>query len=288
MANSMVVFSTGDREVQEWLVQEGVEAPQNAATSRPPSEEEIREILLGLDWPFEEVRHGLVWHAHATARDGRWPPFSEVNLLEEGTPAMGFRIGAMFGAFEISRLVAERCGPQVAVPDWTGRPALILPGTRYEDFHEAAFGAPPGPSADRDWRPPSTPARDHRLGQPPGGLPRARPQLLALALSGDRGYGLATVELGHLIGHNSPTTEVVWSNIPPEAPVDGDELEAIVAALVHRLEESPIPDPELVWAVGQDPASRPGLERLAARLRDRADAQEAYETAMLFLRQSPG
>ena len=110
----------------------------------------IENVLRSLDWPFHSGGDADHWWVQPASKDGRWPPFAEVELTGDGI--ITFPRGPAFGSWEITRLVASAAGPRLAFDAAIAAYLIIGPDTGYDEFCLTLNGAPPrADGLDRQW-----------------------------------------------------------------------------------------------------------------------------------------
>jgi hypothetical protein len=286
VANSVIVTPlTHDPEMVTWLTDQGV-AVEGLAAGVAPTPGLLVEILHELDWPCAPAEADGWWSANIGGRDGRYPPISEMDLHDG---AMSFRLGALFGPWQVCRLVAAECGPQVAVESGSAWVTVVTSTSSYEDFHRAIARCEPREDGmDREWSQPISEEVKFRNAISElhavrlEGTEVTLEQSLEYAMTGRIGCGGEAMSVGHAIQAHR------WH---PMSKRQRSREELRIQALVDRLREhlasTAVPIPELVWAFGQAEGVRPDLLLLADRLRDDPEAAEALDMAEVFLRSAP-
>jgi hypothetical protein len=265
----------GGEEMSGWLEGLGLDLPTELG--RIPDPALLESILREAGWPYRAAEREGVWEAQFESRDERWPPIQELTLHEG---SIGFRLGSLYGPYVVAREVARNCGPQIAVTGSNGSPCVVGPATTYEEFHAAVAGcAPPEDGSDRVWSQPPTEewkfanaAMEEWPGSPEG--------MLDYALSGRRGHATAATVVGQAVQMFRTRDQ---GGVQPRDPLDETRYAALVARLGGYIRSTPIPDPALVWALGQAVEGRAGLEALAQRLEGIEGAEETRRMALLFL-----
>ena len=303
MANSLIVFPfPSDDSVPDLLARQGIvvaDLPDGLA----PTREQAVAALQELDWPFSvsEADPSGSWAAEFGGRDGSYPPISEMRFADH---TLTFRLGPLFGPWEVVRRVAARCGPQVALEASCARVALVTPTTSYEEFHQRLYDRPaPADGSDREWSRPVSEAERVRFQSSPLYDPTIEDSL-EYAAGGGVGRGSEAMNVGYAIqafrwhpkqvsseqvssGSESGSGSGRRAPEPHHRVLDEARCADVVERLRDHLAQTPVPIPELVWAFGQSHGAADDLRRLVARLDGVPDADRTREMAELFLRSGP-
>jgi hypothetical protein len=152
VANSLIVAPL-DADFREYVRDQGIVCdglPDGAV----PSTVILSEIFRELRWPFSlalcTVSPGKPWWSAGNAEPGPHPPVQELTLTEGERGHLSFRLGPVYGPWEVSWRVARVCGPQVAVEFSGGRAVVVTSDLDYDQFHIALTDCPPG-DRDREW-----------------------------------------------------------------------------------------------------------------------------------------
>jgi hypothetical protein len=271
MANSMIAVAlTDDAELRSWVSEQGLPV-DDATVGVAPSVDLLVRILAELDWPCAPSESDGRWYANIGGRDGSFPPISDM-ALHDGS--LSFRLGPLFGPWEVLRRVAAVCGPQLAIEASGGSPCLVTATLSFEDFHQAvADCAPRTDGRDREWSQPPSPESRFRNGL--SELHEVRladrhvtiEESLAYACTGRAGCGSEAMTVGHAIqayrwhprSHDAGRHPLI---------LDDARYHDVVEQLRRHLTRTALPIPELVWAFGQADGVGEDLARLADRLRD--------------------
>jgi hypothetical protein len=155
---------------------------------------------------------------------------------------------------------------------------LITESTPYDEFYETMTGRPvPADGSDLEW--------DHADESPdPGSAALAMPlpnpeEALEVALAGGPEHEAAATQVGRAL------QAFRWSGPPtPALSLDRARQQAIVERLRRYVWETPVPAPDLVWALGQADDTRDDLAALVERLQRVRGAAETVAMARVFLR----
>ena len=284
MANSLIVLPLRDdtAELMPWLAEQAV-TTEGLPTGVLPTPELLVGILRDLDWPCAPSSSGGRWHANEQSRAGSWPPVQEVELGED---VLTFRLGPLFGPWEICRRAARTCGTLVAVETGGCATVVVTPATTFEEFHRALTGEEPDPR-EREWTAPPTPEQVRRrapsdlmASAAADGVAATTEQSLEYALGGGVGCGSEAMTVGHAV------QAYRWGGVPAAHPgaLDAARYRAVAARLREHVRSADVPIPELVWALGQVEGAVADLQVLVARLDGRPEAAETVEMARVFLR----
>ena len=286
MANSMIAVPlTADPELRTWVSEQGLPI-DDAVVAVAPTAALLVRILAELDWPCEPMESDGRWYANIGGRDGSFPPISDMTLHDG---SLSFRLGPLFGPWEVLRRVAAECGPQLAIEAGGGSPCLVTAELIFEDFHQAlADCAPRADGKDREWSQPMSAEQRFRNGLSElhavllAGRHVTIEESLAYACTGRVGCGSEAMTVGHAI------QAYRWRPRPQDAGhplvLDDARYQDVVAQLRRHLAGTDLPIPELVWAFGQAEGVAEDLARLADRLRGNPPAAETLDMAELFLR----
>jgi hypothetical protein len=287
MANSLIVVPlTDDPELRSWVQSEG-RPVDDATVGVAPSVDLLVRILAELDWPFAPAESDGWWYANVDCRDGRYPPISDM-ALHDGS--LSFRIGPLFGPWEVSRRVAAACGVQLAIEGGSGSLAVVTGDLSFEDFHQAIAGcAPRSDGRDREWSQPPSPEDQFRSGLSELNEIRLAnchvtiEESLAYAFTGRVGCGSEAMAVGHAIQAYRWNPQPAGAG-PHPLILDDARYQNVVDLLRQHMTHTAVPIPELVWAFGQADGVRDELAQLAHRLRDDPAAAATFEMVELFLR----
>ncbi|GAA0896100.1 hypothetical protein [Virgisporangium aurantiacum] len=289
MANSMIVVAlTGDPELRSWVASQGLPV-DDAMVGTAPSVDLLSGILAELDWPCAPAEAGGWWRANIDGRDGSYPPVSDM-ALHDG--CLSFRLGPLFGPWEVVRRVAAVCGPQLAVEGGSGSCSVVTAGVSYEDFHQAIAGCPPpADGRDRTWSRPLSP--EDRLRHGPSDLNEIRradrhvtvEESLAYACTGRVGCGSEAMAVGHAIQAYRRDPDRDDAGRHPLL-LDEARYRNVVELLRRHLADTAVPIPELVWAFGQADGVEEDLTQLADRLREDPTAAATLDMAEVFIRRT--
>jgi hypothetical protein len=280
MANSLIVVPLHG-EARSYVVSQGL-AVEDLPDGTLPSAELLVAILGQLDWPSSAVDSPSGWFADFHNRDGRYPPISEMSLADD---SLSFRLGPLFGPWEVCRRVATACGPQVAIEGGGGGVALVTSALSFEDFHLSLVHClPRADGRDREWSQPLSEEYRFRNAISELGYDTRIEDSLEYAFSGRIGCGTEAMNVGWAIQayrfHPRDST-------PHPRSLDDARYLDVLNRLRRHIANAAVPIPELVWAFGQAEDVRADLLALTHRLQDAPAAAETQEMAELFLRSLP-
>jgi hypothetical protein len=275
MADRLLVIPyAADPTLVTLLKERGIDLPDELG--RAATVEHLESVLAREGWLY---RSGLVtgaWEAHFLPYGGRWPPIREVSLGPDGT--LDFGASPLYGPWHVSRVVAQRFGPRVAVMSSGNAICLVTETTPYDTFHQTMAGRPvPAARSDLQW--------DHAGSSPdPGNAALLTPfpspeHALEVALAGGPGHEAAATQVGRAL------QAFRWAG-PPSDPLHLDQSRqtAIVRRLRDYVRDVVVPAPDLVWALGQADGTRGDLAALVDRLQRVNEAKETVAMARVFLR----
>ena len=270
----LVIPCTGEPTLRALLHEQGIVVPDQVGC--PATVEMVESILAREGWQYRSRLVTGAWEARFVEFGGRLPPISELSLGSDGT--LDFGAGPLYGPWHVSREVARRCGPQVAVRSNGDATCLVTEETGYDEWHECLTGRPvPADRSDREWIP------DEEQPAPVSATvqrPRPTPEdALEEALAGGQGHGQAAMQVGRAL------QAFRWGG-PPKTSIflDEERYHAIVERLRCYVRETRVPSPHLVWALGQAGGTRGDLVALVDRLETSNGAAETLAMARVFLR----
>jgi len=274
----LVIPCTGEPTLMTLLQEQGIVVPDRVG--RPATVPLVESILAREGWQYRSRLVTGAWEARFVEFGGRLPPISELSLGPGGT--LDFGSGPLYGPWHVSREVARQCGPQVAVMSNGSATCLVTEETGYDEWHGCLAGRPvPADRSDREWVPegveplPVSATMEYPLPTPEAALEEA----LENALSGGDKHGQAAMQVGRAL------QAFRWAG-PPLTTLFLDEkrYHALVERLRCYVRGTPVPSPDLVWALGQAGDTRDDLAALVDRLAECDGAAETLAMARVFLR----
>ena len=127
-----------DKEVREWLTEEGIPTP--ASEGRSPTPDQLATALNTLDDQNVEFNIGSgVWHAYISDPDspdtGAWTLLNVMDYTEPDEPCtFYFEKGSPELIVKVVHRIAQQCGAIAIVPDTGCPPAVVEPGSNIDDI----------------------------------------------------------------------------------------------------------------------------------------------------------